>query len=145
MRSARCADRRRSRRCFTQTVPGLAIAGDGIGGDQQFAHDGGQRDFAGPPILADQPVVEAFEGRGMADRSASGIKQGLAQTGATMTGRFTVAHRAASPGVRRQADKSGDLLGAEQTQLGQIGDQGGGGDGPMPWMVCSSSDNRAVS
>ncbi len=69
--------------------------------------------FAGPPVFGDQPVVEVFEGQGMADPGTGSFKQGLAHPEATMTGGFAVSDRAAPPGLRRQADNSGDLLGAE--------------------------------
>ena len=46
MRSAPCAARPRLR---LTTVPGVGGRGrDGVVGDQEFAHDGGQRNFAGP-------------------------------------------------------------------------------------------------
>jgi len=83
-------------------MPRLAIARDGIGGDHELAHDGGQRDLAGPPVLPDQPIIEIPEGRGMANGGAGGIEQGLAQAGAAVTGRFAVTDRAAAPSAWRQ-------------------------------------------
>jgi len=63
-------------------------------------------------------------------------------------GGFAVADRAAASGVRRQAEKGGDLLGSEHTQLGQIGDQrgpGGAGDrGVEPALGHIDPDNRLV-
>jgi len=55
---------------WLRAAPGLAIAGDAVGGDHELAHDDGQRDprfrrgqaLAGPLVLADQPIVEVPKG-----------------------------------------------------------------------------------
>src|SRR6202011_5493653 len=53
MRSARCAGR-------GAATPGLTISGDRVGGDQDFAHHGGEGDFPGPSVVGDEAVVEVF-------------------------------------------------------------------------------------
>ena len=68
MRSARCAG------CGAAT-PGLTISGDRVGGDQDFAHHGGEGDFPGPSVVGDKAVVEVFEERGMAHGGTSGIEE----------------------------------------------------------------------
>ena len=47
MRSARCAGR-------GAATPGLTISGDRVGGDQDFAHHGGEGDFPGPSVVGDE-------------------------------------------------------------------------------------------
>src|SRR6516164_10910878 len=84
MRLAQSADRAGRWRRMTQTAPGLAIASDGVSGDQDLAHDGGQGDLTGPSVVAHQAVKKVFEGRGMARRGAGGIEEGAAHPGAAV-------------------------------------------------------------
>src|SRR6516165_10448616 len=67
MRSARCAERGVRRPVVGAAGPGLAVAGDGVGGNQDFAHNGGEGDLAGSAVAGDEAVVEILEGRGVAD------------------------------------------------------------------------------
>ena len=59
----------------------------------------------------------------MAHGGTSGIEEDAAHARPAVTGGLAVAGLAAALGVRRQADQGGDLLGREQAELGQIGDQ----------------------
>ena len=68
MRSARCAGREAA-------MPGLMISGDRVGGDQDFAHHGGEGYFSWPPVVGDEAVVEVFEERGMSHGGTSGIEE----------------------------------------------------------------------
>ena len=113
---------------MTQTAPGLAIASDGVSGDQDLAHDGGQGDLTGPSVIAHQAVKKVFERRGMAQRGAGGIEEGAAHPNAAVASGLAKLGLAAPPGVRRQPDQGGDLLAREQTEFGQISDQGVCGD-----------------
>ena len=113
-------------------MPGLAIAGDSVGSDQEFAHHCGQRHLAGPVVVVDEATIEVAERRGVTDGSAGGIEQRLAHRRAAITDRLLIAAFAAPAGAWCEADQSGDLLVREQSKLGQVGDQGGGDNAADP-------------
>ena len=43
------------------------VAGDGVGDDEDFPHDGGEGDFSGPFVAFDEAAVEVAQAAGVAD------------------------------------------------------------------------------
>mgnify|MGYP006200534301 CR=1 FL=1 len=64
----------------------------------------------------------------MLDGRSGSVEQDAADVGAAVRGSGAAAGLAAVAGVRRQTDEGGDLLAGDQAELGQLSDQGTGGD-----------------
>src|SRR5690349_13764397 len=98
-------------RLFLCMVPGPLVAHHGVERDQEFAHDGGERDLSGPVIGGGgEAFVEVAHDRVPADRGACGVEQHAAHAGPAVAGDGAGPGFAAVAGVRRETDQGGDLL-----------------------------------
>ena len=109
-------------------LPGLPVSCDCIGGYEEFSHDGGEGDLAGSLVMGDEPVGEVLEGGRMSQGSAGGVEEDLTDVRSAVAGGCTRVGFAALSGVWGESDEGGDLLGGEEAELRQLGDEGGGCD-----------------
>ena len=110
-------------------APRLAIACDGIEGDEHLTHDGDEGDLSGALVLVDEALMELSHDGVVPNGAARCVEQDRTDAWPAVPGGGAVVRRAALLGVRCEADEGGDLLAGAAAEFGQLAEEGEDRDG----------------